>query len=239
MASTASSINHLRDAGIPCLTKKAYNATYPAINPSRPELSLRGKHVVLTGAGSGIGRETAKAFAAAGAASIFLLGGRRESLLSETAGAVKKEFPNVAVNVAAANIADRKAINDAVSRHVTSWDVLVLNAAYLPHPATIVEANLDDWSMAWEINVKGNLQVIQALLPKRSENASVIGVSSNVINLPGEWTQKLSPYTITKTAFSKAFEIFAAEVPDTHFVTFHPGAGTSISSRTWRSKGFG
>ncbi|KAF1953536.1 hypothetical protein CC80DRAFT_551184 [Byssothecium circinans] len=49
----------------PCPTATWHNDTYSAIDPSKPELSQKGKTVVITGAGSGIGRETAIAFAKA------------------------------------------------------------------------------------------------------------------------------------------------------------------------------
>ncbi|KAK6953565.1 hypothetical protein Daesc_005870 [Daldinia eschscholtzii] len=59
-----------------------HNDPYATISPQRPELSAAGKTAVVTGAGSGIGRETARAFAAAGAKHVPLLG-RTGVLLNE------------------------------------------------------------------------------------------------------------------------------------------------------------
>lgn len=57
-----------------------HNDTYDAIHPQRPELSQAGKTVVVTGAGSGIGREVVNAFALAGARAIHILGRTKQTL---------------------------------------------------------------------------------------------------------------------------------------------------------------
>ena len=63
-------------------TKTYHKATYPALDPTRPELSAKGKSIVITGGGTGIGAETAKYFAKAGASLIALLGRREEPLVT-------------------------------------------------------------------------------------------------------------------------------------------------------------
>ena len=224
-ASTTMAPNHLVAGGVPCLTAKAHNTSYPAISPLRPDLSLRGKKVVLTGAGIGIGRESARAFAAAGADSLFLLGGRRKELLEATAQALTSEFDGLTVGFAAVDMADSAAVQDIISTAVQDWDVLLLNAGYLPAPSTILKADLDDWTKCWEIGLNGNLHVIQALLPKRNPSATIIATSSCMFNLDGGWAVGLAPYAATKIAMAKLFEVFAVEVPDVHWVTFHPGSG--------------
>jgi NAD(P)-dependent dehydrogenase (short-subunit alcohol dehydrogenase family) len=92
---------------LPAPVKTVHNDTYPAINPTRPELSLKGKVAIVTGAGSGVGRETAKAFAEAGAA-VVLLGGRRKQMLEETKAYVEKDVPGAPVEAVAGDISDEQ-----------------------------------------------------------------------------------------------------------------------------------
>jgi NADP-dependent 3-hydroxy acid dehydrogenase YdfG len=68
-------------------TKTIRRSVYPAIDPSNPANSVAGKVVDVTGGGAGIGKDTAKAFAKAGAKAIAILG-RRENLILEA----KKEL---------------------------------------------------------------------------------------------------------------------------------------------------
>jgi NAD(P)-dependent dehydrogenase (short-subunit alcohol dehydrogenase family) len=213
----------LSSPGLPCPTTKYHRKVYPAISADRPELSLKGKTVVFTGAGTGIGRETAKAFATAGASALFLVGGRREALLQDAKKELQGLFGGLTIELHPGDISD-KAFAKQVAASIHSWDVLALNAGYLPKPARLLEADLDDWAKASDINLKGNLQLIQALLPSRNAGASIIGTTSCVINFDTAWTVGIAPYTYTKLALCKMFEIFAAEVADTHWVTFHPGA---------------
>lgn len=55
-------------------TRKVHTDVYPAVDPTKPENSLEGKTVVVTGASRGIGaRSIAPAFAKAGAKAIVLV----------------------------------------------------------------------------------------------------------------------------------------------------------------------
>ena len=56
----------------------------PATDPTRPELSLSGKVILITGGGAGIGVSMVEAFATAGAKDIVITG-RRLDKLEETA----------------------------------------------------------------------------------------------------------------------------------------------------------
>jgi shikimate 5-dehydrogenase len=80
----------------PQYTKIFHNFSYPAIEPSRPELSTAGKVVFITGGGSGIGPRIAHAFAKSGAAKIIIMG-RTESSLLSTKNEVETEFPKSSV----------------------------------------------------------------------------------------------------------------------------------------------
>lgn len=104
------------------------------------------KAVVVTGAGTGIGRATARAFAEQGASVLAV--GRRAEPLAETADG----FPGIRPLVA--DVADARAVTDAARRAFGRIDVLVNNAAVttgdglvatnLLAPAALVEAALPD-----------------------------------------------------------------------------------------------
>jgi NADP-dependent 3-hydroxy acid dehydrogenase YdfG len=133
----------------PAPVTKWHNDTYDAIDPKRPELSMAGKIVVITGAGAGIGRETVRAFASAGATSIHILG-RTESTLAETKEIVQKDVPGVSISLHTADVVDEIAVRKAASE-VGSWDILISNAGYLPAKNPIQEVDLNDWWLGFEV----------------------------------------------------------------------------------------
>jgi NADP-dependent 3-hydroxy acid dehydrogenase YdfG len=126
-----------------------HNDTYDAINPKRAELSQVGKNIVITGAGSGIGREIAKAFAEAGADSIHILG-RTEQSLKETQALVEEMQKDVKVIVHVADILDAAALHQTAKK-IGSWDVLVANAGYIPKPDLIDTSDPDEWWKTFEV----------------------------------------------------------------------------------------
>lgn len=128
-----------------------HNDTYDAINPNRPELSQAGRKIVITGAGSGIGREIAHAFAEAGAGRIHILG-RTSQSLEETQSLVQAKFPDAKVIVHVADILDASALGQA-AHEVGSWDVLVANAGYIPTPDLIETSDPDEWWKTFEVRL--------------------------------------------------------------------------------------
>ena len=153
----------------PSATPTWHNDTYAAISPSRSELSVAGKTVIITGAvnsaffiprswrtynacwqyrkGSGIGRETAFAFANAGAKRLILLG-RNEPSLEET----KNHLPanGVSCSTYAASVTDEKVL-ESVAATAGTWDILVLNAGFITTPVSIAGTHVDDWWQSFEV----------------------------------------------------------------------------------------
>lgn len=125
-----------------------HNDTYPAIDPTRPEVSAAGKTVVITGGGTGIGRATVEAFAKANAASITITG-RRVSPLEETKKYVEAKY-GVPVQTFAADITDEAAMK-MVAFEVGGWDVVVNNAGYLAKPTSVTDSDVEDWWKGFEV----------------------------------------------------------------------------------------
>ncbi|KAK4543169.1 hypothetical protein LTR36_005718 [Oleoguttula mirabilis] len=210
--------------GFANITSEWHNDTNAAISPSRPELSSKSKTIVITGAGTGIGAETARSFAASGAAAIALLGRREEPLL-ETAAALGKEFPGTKVTAyGGTDVSDAGSL-ERVAKQIGVWDVLVLNAGYLSTPTKITEVDADDWWKGFEINLKGVFLAVRAFLPTHNPSgpATIIGTSTAAFTLPSDFLRTYSSYAVSKTAMSKLLEIVQAEHPELTVLSFHPG----------------
>lgn len=133
----------------PSLTETYHNASYDAISPTRHELSVADKTIIVTGGGRGLGPEIAKAYAAAGASHLVLLG-RTQSTLSQTAEEIEKDFASVSVSTHIADVADEVAIG-TVAEKVGKWDVLIMNAGLYAEPHSIEKSDPADWWRAFEV----------------------------------------------------------------------------------------
>jgi 3-hydroxy acid dehydrogenase/malonic semialdehyde reductase len=127
--------------------------------------SLAGKIVFITGASSGIGEATARAFAAAGAR--LLLCARRLDKLKElhpeliAAGAA-------AVNSFQLDVTSRKTVETTLAALPSEWaqiDVLVNNAGLSRGMVKLYEDDPDNWEEMIDTNVKGLLYVTRAIVP--------------------------------------------------------------------------
>ena len=63
-------------------------------------------------------------------------------------------------------------------------------------------------------------------MPSRNNGAKVVGTSTSAISMDASMQATYSSYVTSKFGLVKFYEILAAEYPDTHVVTFHPGIGT-------------
>lgn len=203
----------------PSPTATWHNESYDAINPSNAGLSQAGKTVIITGAGSGIGRATALAFAKADAARLILIG-RTESTLEETKKLLAGSKSECAVYPVSAT--DETAMHD-IAKQVGAWDVLVLAAAHISSPSKIVEASLQDWWADYETNVKSIIIASQAFIPSAKPGAALYTLAAGAAALPPAYTPGLSGYLVSKTAQTKIVEFLAAENPDLFACAVHPG----------------
>lgn len=108
------------------------------------------KTIVITGAGSGIGRATAQAFLAQGDAVALI--GRRKDALEETAGS----FSNAQVNPC--DIADPAAVETTFAEIQSlngRIDVLFNNAGNNVNPGTPDEISVEDWLKVINVNLTG------------------------------------------------------------------------------------
>ncbi|NEY89210.1 SDR family oxidoreductase [Tabrizicola oligotrophica] len=105
--------------------------------------------VLITGAGAGIGRATARAFRAAGWRVALM--GRREAPLRETA-------EGAGVLILPADVSQPAEVDSAFARLAAEWgrlDVLFNNAGIATKPAPLDEIPVEDWLAVMHTNISG------------------------------------------------------------------------------------
>jgi NAD(P)-dependent dehydrogenase (short-subunit alcohol dehydrogenase family) len=221
----------------PSYTPTWHDKSYPYISPTRPELSVAGKTIIVTGGGTGIGASIAQSFAIAGAKAIGLLG-RRENLLLETAAKISSIAPSVQIAHAVADVTDASALSTAISSLSETFsskiDIFVSNAGYFPTKTSIAEADSDDWWEAFEVNAKGGFNAIRAFLAVAAQGAKFINISTS--GSTGQSWPGFSGYAASKLAMMKIVEYLSVEREDIWSVNVHPGV---VASDMNTKSGFG
>ncbi|PTQ07856.1 oxidoreductase [Sphingomonas oleivorans] len=140
--------------------------------------NIANKIVLITGASSGIGEATARALGKAGA--VVVLGARRtdrlENLAAEiTAAGGKAIYKSLDVT----SREDVQAFADAALDTFGRIDVIVNNAGVMPL-SPMASLKVDEWDRMVDVNIKGVLYGIAAVLPamNRQGTGQVINVSS-------------------------------------------------------------
>jgi NAD(P)-dependent dehydrogenase (short-subunit alcohol dehydrogenase family) len=206
----------------PSLTPTWHNDIYPAIDYSNPSLSQQGKTIVIIGAGSGIGRESALGFAAAGAKHVVLVG-RNEAKLQEVESAIATLSKDTKVSVHRADATDEAAIK-SVAEAVGSWNAVLHCAGYMNKPGMAVTADLDDYWKSFEVNLKSALIVAKSFLPTAdSTHAAFLTYIGGSVVFPTQMLVGLSGYLVAKLALAKTIEFLALENPHVSFLAVHPG----------------
>jgi 3-hydroxy acid dehydrogenase/malonic semialdehyde reductase len=126
---------------------------------------LTGKHVLVTGASSGIGAACAEAFAREGAH--VVMAARRRDRLDTLAARLEQEY-GVTVTAHTLDVRDREAVAalaEVVTERWGALDVLVNNAGLARGVAPLQEGRLEDWEEMIDANLKGFLYVTRAFLP--------------------------------------------------------------------------
>jgi NADP-dependent 3-hydroxy acid dehydrogenase YdfG len=125
--------------------------------------SLKGKVVFITGASSGIGQATAKAFAAEGAR--LLLCARRLDKLTELAATLDEAED---VHAFKLDVSDREAVAATLADLPDEWkaiDILVNNAGLSRGLTKLYQDDIQNWEEMLDTNVKGLLYVTRAVVP--------------------------------------------------------------------------
>ena len=217
-------------APFPSPTPTWRNTTYPSLSPIRPELSAKGKTVVITGGGTGIGAETARYFAEAGVSRIALLG-RREQPLLDTKASIEQKFPDVEVSVASTDVTKEKEVDAAFAKLIGDGkiDVMVNNAAMTGPHESIEEVDGDKFLEAIQQNFSGSLFVARAFLRNASTDAVAIDVNSFAAHL--NVTSQFASYSVAKLAQFRLWDSLAFANPGISVFHIQPGVVDTAMNR--------
>ncbi len=187
--------------------------------------SLKGRVIIITGGGQGIGRGYAHHFAAQGAIPIIA------ELNGENGEAVQREVEAtgataLAIQTDVASMESVTAMTDEVLKQFGRIDVLINNAAVFSRitMAPFWELPLNEWQSAMDVNINGSYFCARAVVPAMREAkwGRIVNVTSGTVQLG---SANYLHYITSKSAMIGMTRSMARELgPDNITVnTFWPG----------------
>ena len=191
--------------------------------------NLQDKIVLVTGASSGIGEATARMLAARGAT--VVLGARRTDRLEALAAAIAADGGHASVRALdVTSREDVQAFADHALRQHGRIDVLVNNAGLMPL-SPLSALKVDEWDRMIDVNIRGVLHGIAAVLPvmERQGQGHVVNVSS----IGGMFVMPAAAvYCATKYAVRAISEGLRMESDTVRVTCVYPGAVESELAST-------
>ncbi|KAK9243137.1 hypothetical protein V1506DRAFT_405714 [Lipomyces tetrasporus] len=226
------------------ITKTIHREPYPAILPSRPELSQAGRVVLIPGGGTGVGHAIARSFVRASADTVLIIG-RRPDVLATAGSRLEQEAKASGTNTKivtrtcdVVNLAEVEAFWRDLAAQGITVDVLVANVAKFTEPKPILELGADEVWSQFEVNAKSPLYFTEKFYSQPGEKQKfLVNVSTQAIHMTAHSGVAPRPaYTLTKMAGTLLFQLIAQNVPPEKMqvISFHPGL---IYTDGWKSMG--
>ncbi|WP_285424867.1 SDR family oxidoreductase [Pseudomonas sp. efr-133-TYG-103a] len=187
------------------------------------------KVILITGASSGIGEGIARELGTAGAT--LMLGARRTERLEVIAEQINAAGGNAQWRrLDVTDQADVAAFADAARERWGRVDVIINNAGIMPL-SPMASMKTDEWNSMVDVNIKGVLHGIAAVLPEFVERGA-----GHVINIASIGALAVSPtaavYCATKFAVRAISDGLRQERPDIRVTCIHPGVVESELAST-------
>lgn len=194
--------------------------------------------VLITGASSGIGHATARVLGKAGAR--LVLGARREDRLEQLVKEIEADGGRArARRLDVTDLDDMRAFVGFAKGEFGRVDVIVNNAGVMPL-SPLAELKIDEWNWMIDVNIRGVLHGIAAVLPDM--NAQQSGHVINVSSIGGLTVQPTGAvYAATKFAVRAISEGLRKENDKIRCTCIYPGVveselANSISDETARKR---
>lgn len=187
-----------------------------------PQLSLKGRIALVTGASRGIGAAVARALAAEGAH--LILAARTSGALEELDDLIKSDaqqsgqLTRSSSTLVPMDLKDGDAIDRlgaVLFERYGRLDILIANAGILGPTSPLGHISPRQWDEVISINLTANWRLIRALDPllKRSDAGRGIFVTSGAAsNIRAYW----GPYAVSKAALDALVKTYAAELEGTN-----------------------
>ncbi len=186
-------------------------------NYTAPSDLLKDRVILVTGAGSGIGRGAAKTFARHGA-TVILVGrtiSKLEQVYDEIEAAGGPQPAIYPVNLEGAVLRDYETLNDTLETEFGRLDGLLHNAGQLGDRTPIAQYDPELWNKILQVNLTAPFLMTRALLPvlHKSEDASILFTSSGVGRKGKAYW---GAYAVSKFGTEGLMQVLADELNDEH-----------------------
>ena len=187
------------------------------------------KVILITGASSGIGAGIARELGAAGAK--LMLGARRTDRLEVLAEEIKANGGEALTRrLDVTDRADVAAFAEAARQAWGRVDVIVNNAGVMPL-SLMASLKVDEWDRMVDVNIKGVLNGIAAVLPEMTARGS-----GHIVNIASIGALQVSPtaavYCATKYAVRAISDGLRQENDRIRVTCIHPGVVESELAET-------
>ena len=184
-------------------------------------MSLSDKTIIITGGGSGLGREMRLEMAGAGASVVVA---SRNLAEVEAVAAECRQAGGAALAVRA-DVTDADQVAEMVEQTVVAYggvDVLVNNAgigqgqiAPDPDKRRFMDLTTDQWNMIMDVNLMGTVRCSQAVIPLMLQQGggAIINLTSGTVRFP---LAGISAYTTSKWAIEGLTKLMALELEGDH-----------------------
>lgn len=189
--------------------------------------SLQGRVILVTGAGAGLGRAAALAYARHGA-TVALLGRKESNLESAYDEIVQAGYPEPAMfpfDLAAADDDGFERLAGTIAYHLKRLDGILHSAAAFFSLTPLHLQTLDQWNTLLKVNLAAPFALTKACLPmlQSSPDASVIFTGETHGRHPAAYW---GGYAVSKSGLEALATIFSQEheqLPNLRFNTLIPG----------------